>query len=263
MFGVSRSSLYYRPLAQSAHRRQALRHRVVVLHAQSRQAAGARTVAAALRREGVNVGRFLAGRLMREAGLVSSQRRRHRYPCATASGTLPANTLDRQFDVTAPNQAWCGDVTYIWAGNRWVYLAAVMDLYARRIVGWAMSNHPDSQLTGRALRVAYEARGRPQSLLFHSDQGSHYSSTAFRDLLGQYRIEQSMSRRGNCWDNAPMERFFRSLKSEWIPAGGYATAAKAQADVLRYLTDYYNYQRPHSYNGYQTPVERETGTGLT
>jgi putative transposase len=262
LFGVNRSSVYdhCRRQVRSDPKRQALRHRAVALHAQSRRSAGARTLSAALRQEGLNVGRFLARSLMQETGLVSSQQRRHRYPAASkASATL--NVLDRQFGTIQPNQVWCGDMTFIWAGRSWVYLAVVMDLYARRIVGWAMSNRPDSQLTERALRVAYESRDRPSSLLFHSDQGCQYSSTAFRELLKQYRIEQSMSRCGNCWDNAPMERFFRSLKSEWMPAGGYATAAQAEADVLRYVTSYYNQQRPHSYNSYRTPVAREAMAG--
>ena len=130
---------------------------------------------------------------------------------------------------------WCGDVTYIWAGNRWIYLAAVMDLYARCIIGWALCNRPDSPLTTGALRVAYESRGGPQQLMFHSDQGCHYTRIEFRQMLWRYRIRQSMSRRGNCWDNAPMERFFRSLKTEWMPEHGYASQGQAEADVLRLL----------------------------
>ncbi|CDF84017.1 transposase OrfAB subunit B [Pseudomonas knackmussii B13] len=198
---------------------------------------------------------------MKEAGLVSTQRRKHRYRVAKEHSAIAANELERRFNVSGPNQVWCGDVTYIWAGGRWIYLAAVMDLYARRIVGWAMSNRPDSQLTGRALRVAYEARGMPQQLMFHSDQGCHYTSFEFRQLLWRYHIRQSMSRRGNCWDNAPMERFFRSLKSEWVPSSGYVDQAQAEADVLRYVTDYYNHQRPHSHNDYQTPARREELAG--
>ncbi|MDH4582510.1 IS3 family transposase [Pseudomonas sp. BN415] len=263
LFGVNRSSVYdaCRRRRRVTPRRERLRQRIVELHAQSRRAAGARTLAAALRREGFSVGRFLAGRLMKEAQLFSSQRRKHRYRVAEDEGAIASNELARRFSASRPNQVWCGDVTYIWAGARWIYLAVVMDLYARRVVGWAMSDRPDSQLTGRALRIAYEARGCPQDLLFHSDQGSHYSSLAFRQLLWRYRIRQSMSRRGNCWDNAPMERLFRSLKSEWIPAKGYADQAQAEADVLRYLTDYYNHQRPHSYNQYQTPAQQEALAG--
>ncbi len=131
------------------------------------------------------------------------------------------NLLDRQFAVTQPNQVWCGDVTYIWTGNRWAYLAVVMDLFARKPVGWAMSFSPDSELTCKELSHAFESRVRPQGLMFHSDQGSHYTSRKFRQLLWRCQITQSMSRRGNCLDNSPMERFFRSLKTEWVPTIGY------------------------------------------
>lgn len=259
LFGVQRSTLYdVRKRRQRVdHQRMALRQKAVELHAQSRGSAGARTLSAALRLQGMDVGRFLAGRLMKEAHLFSSQCRRHRYRRADGESVIASNVLNRHFTVSGPNQVWCGDVTYIWAGNRWIYLAAVMDLYARRIVGWALSDRPDSKLTTRALRVAYEARGCPSQLMFHSDQGSHYTSIEFRQVLWRYRIKQSMSRRGNCWDNAPMERFFRSLKTEWIPEHGYVSKEQAEADVLRYLTSYYNQQRPHSYNGYLTPVTAE------
>ena len=123
-------------------------------------------------------------------------------------------------------------MTYIWTGSGWLYLAVVLDLYARRVVGWAMSRSPDSELTKQALAVAYEARGCPDGVLFHSDQGCHYSSQAFRERLKEYGMIQSMSRRGNCWDNAPMERFFGSLKSEWIPERGYRSYQEAQSDIL-------------------------------
>jgi putative transposase len=105
-----------------------------------------------------------------------------------------------------PNQVWCGDVTYIWSGTQWLYLALVIDLYARRIIGWACTDSPDSVLTGQALTMAYYARGCPKGVMFHSDQGCHYTSLAFRQMLWRYHIKQSMSRRGNCWDNSPMER---------------------------------------------------------
>ncbi|WP_157935217.1 DDE-type integrase/transposase/recombinase, partial [Vibrio breoganii] len=104
------------------------------------------------------------------------------------------------FAVTAPNQVWVGDVTYVWAGNRWSYLAVVIDLFARKPIGWAMSFSPDSQLTGKALKMAYESRGKPSNVLFHSDQGSHYTSGKYRQVLWRYQIKQSLSRRGNCWD---------------------------------------------------------------
>lgn len=147
------------------------------------------------------------------------------------------NSLDRQFDPARPNQVWVGDVTYIWAGNRWSYLAVVLDLYARKIIGWAMSYSPDSELTAKALTMAFESRGKPDGLLFHSDQGSHYTSTKYRQLLWRYQIKQSLSRRGNCWDNSPMERFFRSLKTEWVPTLGYKSLAEVRNHVTSYIVN--------------------------
>ncbi|CAH1534181.1 hypothetical protein THF1D04_360024 [Vibrio owensii] len=117
------------------------------------------------------------------------------------------NRLNRQFAITDPNQVWCGDVTYIWTGQRWSYLAVVIDLFARKVIGWAMSNSPDSALTDKVLTMAYESRGKPSDVMFHSDQGWHYTSKKYRQLLWRYRITQSksISRRVNCWDNSPME----------------------------------------------------------
>ncbi len=167
------------------------------------------------------MGRWLAGRLMKELGLVSCQQPTHRYKRGGHEHVAIPNYLERQFAVTEPNQVWCGDVTYIWTGKRWAYLAVVLDLFARKPVGWAMSFSPDSRLTMKALEMAWETRGKPGGVMFHSDQGSHYTSRQFRQLLWRYQITQSMSRRGNCWDNSPMERFFRSLKNEWMPVVGY------------------------------------------
>lgn len=163
------------------------------------------------------MGRWLAGRLMKELGLVSCQQPTHRYKRGGHEHVAIPNYLERQFAVTEPNQVWCGDVTYIWTGKRWAYLAVVLDLFARKPVGWAMSFSPDSRLTMKALEMAWETRGKPGGVMFHSDQGSHYTSRQFRQLLWRYQIRQSMNRRGTCWDKSPMERFFRSLKNEWMP----------------------------------------------
>ena len=259
VFDLERSS-YYQVQQRKKRgnlRRDRLRARLVALHADSRGSAGARTLAKLLCSEGHAVGRYKAKRLMREAGLRSTQQRKHRYRVAEEESMIAPNLLQRRFDVERPNQVWCGDVTYIWGGNRWIYLAAVLDLHARRLVGWAIGDRPDSNLTCRALNMAFESRGRLAGLMFHSDQGCHYTSRQFRQMLERCGITQSMSRRGNCWDNAPMERFFRSLKTEWIPAEGYSNPESARADVMRYLTGYYNHRRLHSSNGYRTPAAME------
>ncbi|MBZ8362407.1 IS3 family transposase, partial [Escherichia coli] len=150
-----------------------------------------------------------------------------------------------------------GDVTYIWTGKRWAYLAVVLDLFARKPVGWAMSFSPDSRLTMKALEMAWETRGKPGGVMFHSDQGSHYTSRQFRQLLWRYQITQSMSRRGHCWDNSPMERFFRSLKNEWMPVVGYVSFSEAAHAITDYIVGYYSALRPHEYNGGLPPNESE------
>lgn len=182
-----------------------LRAKVREAHEQSRGSAGARTIADMVTAKGTKLSRYRASNLMKLLGLVSCQKLKHRYKKAPQKHVEIPNYLGRQFAVTEPDQVWVVDVTYIWAGNCWIYLAIVMDLFARKPVGWAMSFSQNSRLTANALSMAFELRGKPSNLLFHSDQGSHYTSREYRQLLGCYQIKQSLSRRGNCWDNAPME----------------------------------------------------------
>jgi len=253
---ISRSSYY-------AHRQRrnrvdveriALKAQVNRLFTKSRRSAGSRTIKALLSDEGITIDRFKARCLMSELGLICKQPGPHAYKQATIERLDIPNHLAREFEVGQPNQVWCGDIAYIWTGQRWSYLAVVLDLYARRVVGWAMSASPDADLVVKALDRAYEMRGRPSGVLFHSDQGSQYSSRHFRQRLWRYRMTQSMSRRGNCWDNAPMERLFRSLKTEWVPTVGYMTAALAEQDIGRYLMQCFNWTRPHQHNGLVPPA---------
>ena len=148
-------------------------------------------------------------------------------------------------------------ITYVWAAGRWYYLAAVLDLHTRRVVGWAMSDKPDAELAIKALEMAYQQRGCPSGVLFHSDQGSQYGSRAFRQRLWRYRMTQSMSLRGKCWDNAPMERLFRSLKTKWLPTMRYTSLREAKRDISDYLMNYYNWRRPHRHNDGIPPAEAE------
>jgi len=194
---------------------------------------------------------------MKEQQLFSCQLPKHRYRKATHEHICVPNTLNRMFSVQAPDQVWCGDVTYIWTGKRWAYLAIVIDLFARKPVGWAISHSPNSQLTIQALTMAYESRGKPEGVMFHSDQGCHYTSVAYRQLLWRYQVKQSMSRRGNCWDNAPTERFFRSLKTEWIPETGYQSFEQAKSAIWNYIIGYYSQVRPHSHNDGLSPNKAE------
>jgi putative transposase len=228
----------------------------------SRSSAGSRTIKTMLNEDGIEIGRFKVRCLMAEIGLICKQPGPHAYKQATVERLDIPNVLDRQFDVDDANQVWCGDISYIWVGTHWVYLAVILDLFTRRVVGWALSDRPDTDLTLKALDLAYELRGKPEGVLFHSDQGSQYGSLRYRQRLWRYQMNQSMSRRGNCWDNAPMERLFRSLKYEWIPAMGYRSMAEAKKDIGLYLMNYYNWQRPHTANGGLAPAVAEEKLNL-
>lgn len=251
VFDVPRSSFYdYRRRHRTIDvEKLKLKAKVNQLFTASRNAFGSRSICSLMQDDGASIGRFKVRSLMKEMALVNKQPKLKRLD-------IP-NTLNRAFDVKMPNQVWCGDITYIWAGGRWRYVAAIIELYSRRVMGWSLSDHPDVDLVVKALDNAYETRGRPHGVMFHSDQGSQYGSRLFRQRLWRYRFTQSMSRRGNCWDNAPMERLFRSLKSEWIPSDGYRTKMEAARDIDYHLMSYYNWQRPHSYNNGAPPAKAE------
>ena len=257
-FDMKRSSYnyYLKHSHQPDLERERLKAKATAHHKKSRGSMGSRTLSKKFQSEGESVGRYLARRLMIEAGLESKQPGKPKYKRTVKPSDIAGNELNREFTMEKPNQYWCGDVTYIWSGKQWLYLALVIDLYARRIIGWACSTSPDSTLTKKALSVAYEARGCPQGVTFHSDQGCHYTSISFQQQLWRFKIKQSMSRRGNCWDNAPMERVFRSFKSEWMPKMYYSSYEEAEADIMQYIT-YYNGERLHSYNDYVTPILAE------
>ncbi len=265
LFDLKRSSYYARRQSGAVIDTQRLKLRAAVSekYRLSRGSAGSRSIVSMMAADGIHIGRFKVRRLMKEASLISKQPGSHKYKVALDKRLGIPNTLQRNFDVDSPNTVWCGDITYIWAGGRWVYLAVVIDLYARRVVGWSISNRPDSTLVVNALEHAYQHRGQPEDLMFHSDQGSQYTSLRFRQRLWRYQIKQSMSRRGNCWDNAPMERVFRSLKTEWVPVTGYSSLEQAKVDVGSYLMGYYNHQRSHSFNQGLAPAIAEKKPYLT
>jgi putative transposase len=173
------------------------------------------------------------------------------------------NVLNRQFDPAVPNQAWVADITYIRTGSGWLYLAAVLDLYARKVVGWAMSPHMPAELVCEALQMALCQRQPAPGLIIHSDRGSQYASQDYRELLDRYGLQGSMSRKGNCWDNSVMERFFLNLKMERVWRKDYANHQEAINDVTDYIVGFYNSQRLHSTLGYRPPndYEREMAVG--
>jgi len=258
-FNIKRSSYdYYRKIGSQPNlAREQLKAKVIEIHTISRGAMGARSISGKLKEQGIQVGRYKTRSLMREANIESKQPGKRKFRGAVNPSDIADNVLNREFRVDKPNQYWCGDVTYIWTGKYYLHLALVIDLYARRIIGWACSRNPDTELTKCALSFAYQARGQPKGVTFHSDQGVHYTSKAYQQQLWRYQINQSMSRRGNCWDNAPMEHVFRSLKSEWLPEKGYySNYQEAEIDIMQYIK-YYNDYRVHSYNGYMTPIGAE------
>lgn len=194
---------------------------------------------------------------MGELGLKAKAPRRYKVTTDSRhSFPIAPNVLDRQFDVSEPNKVWTADITYIWTLEGWLYLAIVMDLFSRQIVGWAMDSRIKNQLTLDALAMAYWRRKPQAGLIHHSDRGSQYACYDYQERLKQYGMISSMSKKGDCWDNAPTERFFRSLKSERLSDFRFVTRKAACVEVLDYIT-YYNADRLHSTLGYKTPFEYE------
>ena len=198
-------------------------------------------------------------RLMAAEGLVARRKRRRRPgdPTANTQHTIAPNLLQRQFEADAPNRRWLADFTYIWTAEGWLYLAVVLDLFSRRVVGWSMKEEMTSQLVIDALLMAIWRRGSPQELLHHSDQGTQYTSDDFQRVLAAHGIVCSMSRRGDCWDNAAMESFFSTLKTERTSKSNYTSRDQARADVFDYIERFYNPRRRHSTLQYLSPVRFE------
>ncbi len=220
---------------------------------------GARRVWHDLLAAGMECGLHAIERLMRRNGLKARPRRR-RLPLDLgyrSTAAVSANVLDRRFEAQAPNRKWVADFTYIWTGEGWLYVAAVLDLFSRRVVGWSMSATMTAELVTDALVMAIWRRGRPRELLHHSDRGSQYTSEAFQRLMAEHGVTCSLSRSGNVWDNAAMESFFSSLKVERVARKAYRTRDQARADVFDYIERFYNPRRRHSTIGYLSPMEFE------
>jgi len=224
------------------------------IHSDTRGSYGSRRMSGQLRDDGYDVGRYRAGSLMKKAGV--SVKRRKKFKITTDSNhKLPVapNLLNRQFIVERPDTVWCTDITYLWTLQGWLYLAVVLDLYSRKIVGWAMSNRMTAPLVKDALSMAYWHRKPGKGLIHHSDRGSQYAGNEYQKLLEQYGMVCSMSRKGDCWDNAVVESFFHSLKTEWTTDILYKTRDEARSDVIRYIEMFYNSHRLHSFLGYKNP----------
>ena len=199
---------------------------------------------------------------MRELGLRARPRRRGLPKDQGERSIIAGNVLDRQFTADRANQKWVADFTYIWTAEGWLYVAAVIDLFSRRVVGWSMSDSMTAQFVTDALIMAIWRRGKPDALLHHSDQGSQYTSEQFQRLMAHNNVTCSMSRSGNVWDNAAMESFFSSLKTERVRKKVYRTRTQAKADVFDYIECFYNPTRRHSTLGYLSPIDFERQAGV-
>jgi transposase InsO family protein len=263
-FGVSRSGYYdwrqrqHEP-GPRAREEEVLRARVSAAHAGSRETYGSPRIQKKLRNEGFHHGRNRIGRVMRELGLQGRQKGRFRVVTTESNHDLPIapNHLAQRPPPTGPNQKWVGDITYIQTQEGWLYLASVMDLYSRRIVGWAMSDRIDTALVLLAWNMACTHRQPPRELLFHSDRGVQYASAEFRQHLRAAGAIASMSRKANCYDNAAMESFWSTLKLELVYRQQFATRAQARMEIFDYIETFYNPKRLHSSLGYCSPVDFE------
>ena len=261
LLGISRSGYYAwkkRKPSQRAKRNEELVEEIRKIHKKSRAIYGSPRVHAEMKKQGYGVNQKTVARLMRQEGLVGVRKNRkvrttdsnHRFPVAP-------NLLNRDFTAEQPNQKWAADITYIPTEEGWLYLAGVLDLFSRKIVGWAMSSQIDANLVEQALRMAFYLREPGIGLLHHSDRGSQYASYQIHDLLASKQIQISMSRRADCYDNSVMESFFSTLKNEWVHHRKYKTRAQARTDIFSYIEGFYNTVRLHSTLGYCSPNEFE------
>ena len=262
---VSRSGYYAwrkRPASERMKQDARLRVEIAASHSASRRTYGSPRILRDLREEGRRVSRKRVARLMRELGLEGCRKRRfrattdsrHRFPVAP-------NLLMRDFEVDAPNTAWVTDITYLATLDGWLYLAVILDLFSRRVVGYAMSERIDRALVLEALREALVRRPGAHDLIHHSDRGSQYASHDYRDALDQAGITCSMSRRGDCWDNAVVESFFGTLKMELLYELPLQTRSETRSAVADYIDGFYNVRRRHSSLGYRSPLEFELKNG--
>lgn len=228
------------------------------IHKQTRGAYGSRRMSKKLRAEGYDVGRHQARTLMKKAKVEYKLRKKFkRTTDSTHNLPVAGNLLNRDFNTKHPNTVWCTDISYLWTIEGWLYLAVVMDLYSRKIVGWTLSNTLKTSLAKEALEMAYWRRKPKEGLLHHSDRGSQYASETYQKLLSTYKMTCSMSRKGNCWDNAVVESFFSSLKTERANDTVYRTRNEARQDVFDYIEMFYNSNRLHSHLEYKSPNEYE------
>jgi len=257
---VSVSGYYaWRARERSSHAQQdeVLEEKIERIHQESRGTYGSPRVHRALREEGHRTSRKRVARIMRQSGLKGRERKRFvRTTDSNHPHPIAPNLVNRCFTVDRPDKCWVGDITYLWTGEGWLYLAVLLDLYSRRVVGWSMADHMRAELPLAALEMALGHRNA-EGVVHHTDRGSQYASHRYRAKLESHGLVASMSRKGDCWDNAVPESFFSTLKLELVYRSGWATREEARADVYEYLEVFYNRKRIHSSAGYCSPVTAE------
>ena len=247
-----------RPKSSRSTQNEQLVKQIKNIHQQSRQTYGSPRVHDELQDRGVTCSENRVARLMRQHGIAAQKKRKFiRTTDSNHSLPIAPNRLDQCFDVDRPDAVWTADITYIWTGQGWLYLAVVLDLFSRRVVGWSMAPNLERTLVIDALKMAITARNPLEGLVHHSDRGSQYASYDYQKLLQKSKMVTSMSRRGNCYDNAPTESWFATLKRELVYRTYYTTHAQARQDIFEYIEVWYNRQRKHSTIGYMSPVACE------
>lgn len=262
LLGVSRQGYYAfaarKPSARLEEERE-LRERLRTLHDDSRGTYGSPRLLAALKAEGKRVSKRRVERAMRSMGLQVRTRRRFRVTTrSNPKHAVAPNTLAREFTAARPNERWVTDISYIWTDEGWCYLATILDLFSRAVVGWALDTTLTTQLPLAALDMAIRRRHPKAGLLHHSDRGCQYTSSDYRRALDRLGVDVSMSRKGNCWDNAVAESFFATLKTELVYRRTWSSRAELRAAVFEYIEAFYNRRRLHSSLGYKTPAQVET-----
>ena len=257
VLGVSPSGYYAwrkRPPSNREQANEKLLEKIKAIYHRNRSVYGSPRIHKELQEQGISCGRHRVARLMRAADIrARRQGKKVRTTQRDPHRPVAPNLIKRNFQASAPNQKWLSDITYIATKEGWLYLAAILDLFSRKIVGWAMDASMTSDLVTRAMRMAIDRRKPSSSLIHHSDQGRQYASADFQELLKKNNIQCSMSSIGNCYDNAPMESFFGTLKGEWVYFQDYLTRSQARNDIFDYIEVFYNRQRRHSAINYQSP----------
>lgn len=262
VYNQSRSGYYDWKSSDGSNRVKAnktLLSKIRVIHGESRETYGSPRVHEELKKQGVNCGKKRVERLMKDNEIASVHRRKYRVQTTDSNHSNPIseNIIDQDFSATAPNQKWGSDITYIQTNQGWVYLAVVIDFFSRKVVGYAIGDSMETKLICKALRMAHIRRGMPIDLIHHSDRGVQYASQQYRSLLTKFLFTQSMSRKGNCYDNAMVESFFHTLKVEHVHRYDFENLDQATRSIVDYIENFYNQKRSHSSLNFLSPIDFE------